>query len=130
MGQQWKDKFFDNFSQTDLDEVKIEKATTRYRFGGEKPVSAKERVIFPCFILGERTTLTADVVPRDVPFLMSKGEMKARGFKIDFDSLSIKDKCHELETTYNGHFKLPLWKDEEVNICMDEMTLEEKKNHD
>ena len=55
--------------------------------------------------------------------------MKARGFKIDFDSdsLSIKDKCHELETTYNGHFKLPLWKDEEVNICMDEMTLEEKK---
>ena len=129
MGQQWKDKFFDNFSQTDLDEVKIEKATTRYRFGGEKPVPAKERVTFPCFILGERTKLTADVVPRDVPFLMSKGEMKARGFKIDFDSdsLSIKDKCHELETTYNGHFKLPLWKDEEVNICMDEMTFEEKK---
>ena len=58
--------------------------------------------------------------------------MKARGFKIDFDSdsLSIKDKCHELETTYNGHFKLSLCKDEEVNICMDEMTLEEKKSHD
>ena len=79
--------------------------------------------------MGERTTLTADVVPRDVPFLMSKGEMKARGFKINFNSasLSIKDKCHELETIYNGHFKLPLWKDEEVNICMDEMTIEEKK---
>ena len=129
MGQQWKDRFFENFSKSDLEQVKIEKTSTRYRFGGEKPVPANERVTFPCFILGERTTLTADVVPRDIPFLMSKAEMKTRGFKIDFntDSLSVKDKCHELETTYNGHFKLPLWKEEEVNICVDEMTLEDKK---
>jgi len=129
MGQPWKDKFFDNFSQADLKEVKVEKTSTRYRFGGEAPILANERVIFPCYILGERTTLTADVVPRDVPFLMSKAEMKARGFKIDFDtdSLTVKGKCHELDTTYNGHFKLPLWKDEEVNLCISDMTHDEKK---
>ena len=129
MGQQWKDKFFNNFSETDLKEVKIEKASTRYRFGGEQPIPATERVTFPCYILGERTKLVADVVPRDVPFLMSKAEMKARGFKIDFDtdSLTVKDKCHELETTYNGHFKLPLWTYEEVELCVNEMTYDEKK---
>ena len=49
MGQQWKDKFFDNFFQTDLDEVKIEKATTRYRFGDEKPVPAKELLFLVLF---------------------------------------------------------------------------------
>ena len=85
-------KFFDNFSETDLEEVKIEKTSTQYRFGGEKPVPTTERVTFPCYILGEKTKLTADVVPRDVPFLMSKGEMKTRGFKIDFDT--VFDKCH------------------------------------
>ena len=129
MGQQWKEKFFGNFSESDMKEVKIDKTSTRYRFGGEKPIPATERVTFPCYILGERTKLTADVVPRDVPFLMSKAEMKRRRFKIDFDtdSLKVKDKCHELETTYNGHFKLPLWKYEEINLCVKEMTQDEKK---
>ena len=41
--------------------------------------------------------------------------------------MTIKDKCHELETTYNGHFKLPLWKYEEVNLSVNEMTADEKK---
>ena len=130
MGQSWKDRFFENFSDEDLKEVKAEKTTTRYRFGGEPAIMASKRVKFPCYILGERTTLTADVVPRNVPFLMSKAEMKRRGFKIDFNSdrLSVDDESYDLSTTHNGHFKLCLWKPEEVNICVTEMSLDEKKS--
>ena len=115
MGQYWKEKFFQNFSDDDLVQVK---SSAKYRFGGEGPVAAVERIEFPCYILGERTNIVADVVDSDIPFLMSKAEMKKRGFSIEFnsDTLHVNGKSYDLATTYNGHFKLNLWKQEEVNI--------------
>ena len=110
MGQQWKDQFFTNFSDEDLAEVKILTSKAKYKFGGDKPVPAIEKVEFPCYILGKRTTIVAYVVGRHFPFLISKTEIKRRGFTIDFntDTLNITGNKYELKTTYNGNFKLSL----------------------
>ena len=65
-------------SEKDLKEVQKGASTSVFKFGDESPVSSTEKVTFPCYILGKRTTLSADVVNRNIPLLISKGEMKKR----------------------------------------------------
>ena len=128
MGKEWKNTFFANMSDKDLSEVETYNSTAKFKFGGEKPVHATEKVKFPCYVLGERSFITADVVDRDIPLLTSKAEMKKRHFSINFnnDTLEVKGKSYALDTTPCGHFKLSLWNDDEVNICVNEMNDDEK----
>ena len=98
-------------------------------FGGEPPVKSPEKIQFPCYVRGKRLTMVADVVDRDIPLLISKPEMKARGFVLDFndETLTADEISHVLKTTTAGHFKIPLWKDEEVNVCITEMEKDEQR---
>ena len=129
MGKQWKDVFIDAMSDEDRNEIRHFKGGTGFRFGGEPTVRSTEKIEFPCYVLGERSTMIADVVDRDIPLLISKPEMKARGFILDFnnETLTVNGKSHVLQTTSTGHFKIPLWKDEEVNICITEMEFNEQR---
>ena len=80
----------------------------RFRFGGETPVRSVEKVEFPYYLFRKKTTLVADVVERDIPLLISKPEMKKRGFVVNFhdDSLEADGIKYDLQTTLSGHFKL------------------------
>ena len=128
MGSKWIENFISNMSEEDLKEVKKTNSTSAFKFGDEPAVSSAEKVTFPCYILGERTTLSADVVDRNIPLLISKGEMKKRKFILNFDqdTLECGGKKHDLNTTSKGHFKLPLWSEEECNVSFDEMSNKEK----
>ena len=110
MGRSWKEKFIEHLPKLDQEEVELMPTQSRFRFGGDDPVPAIERIKFPCYILGKRTSMIADVVDRDIPLLM----------------LSIEGAEHKLNTTSNGHLKLPLWNQEECNISFDEMDDKEK----
>ena len=83
MGKQWKDIFIDAMSDDDRNEIRHMKSGTVFRFGGEPPVKSVEKIQFPCYVLGKRSTLVADVVDRDIPLLISKPEMKKRGFILE-----------------------------------------------
>lgn len=85
IGQSQKGRFFRNFSIEDLQQVRVKETSTRYRFGREPSISPAEQIVFPCYLLGKRAALTDDVVPRNIPFLILKAEIKQRGFR-DFDT--------------------------------------------
>ena len=106
----------------------VEEPKSSFKFGDAPSVKSIENVTFPCYILGRRTTLSADVVDRNIPLLISKEEMKKRRFTINFqtDQLVVDGKEYDLSTTSKGHLKLPLWSEEECNICFDDMNEEEK----
>ena len=72
--------------------------------------------------------MVVDVVDRDIPLLISKQEMKERKFTLHLhnDTLSVDGVEHKLNTTSNGHLKLPLWNQHECNICFDDMNEKEK----
>ena len=109
MGQSWKERFFENFSNEDHQEVRVEEISTRYQFIGGPAISTSEGILFPCYILGKRAMFTADVVPRNVSFSMSKAEMKQRGFNdSDTDRFTVNGQCYDLSTTHNSHVKLCL----------------------
>ena len=98
MGLEWKDAFYEDMSNTDRKEVKTLPGGTGFKFGGESIVKSLGKYEFPCYIAGEKTTITADVVDRDIPLLISKAEIKKRGFKINLedDSLEIKGRRIDL----------------------------------
>ena len=50
--------------------------------------------------------------------------MKKRGFVLNFhdDSLEADGIKYDLQTTLSGHFKIPLWYQEEINICVNKMS--------
>ena len=87
-----------------------------------------EKVEFPCYLFGKKTTLVADVVERNIPFLIFKPEMKKRGFVLNFhdDSLEADGIKYDLQTTLSGHFKIPRWYQEEINLCLSEVSVAEQ----
>ena len=123
MGVDWRDNFFACLSEDDQNEIKFLQPHNRFKFGRENPVHSVEKVEFPCYLFGKKTTLVADVVERDIPLLISKPEMKKRGSVLNFndDSLEADGIKYNLQTTLSGHFKIPLWYQEEINLCVNEM---------
>ena len=101
MGVDWRDN---------QNEIKFLQPQNRFKFGGETLVRSVEKVAFPCYLFGKKTTLVADVVERDIPLLISRPEMKKRGFVLNFhdDSLEADGIKYDLQTTPSGHFKIPL----------------------
>ena len=82
MGVEWKEHYFSGLSDADKLKVKHLKPSSRFKFGGEKPVESIEKLEFPVYIFGKESTLIADVVDRRVPLLISNGEMKKRQFTL------------------------------------------------
>ena len=99
-----------------------------FKFGGENTVPSVEKVEFPCYLFGKKTRLVADVVKRDIPLLISKPEMRKKGFVLNFDDDSLEADVikYDLRTTLNGHFKIPLWYQDEINLCVNEMSEAER----
>ena len=60
---------------------------------------------------------------RDIHLLISRPEMKKRGFVLNFnnDFLETHGIKYDLQTTLSGNFKIPLWYQEEINLCVNEM---------
>ena len=69
-----------------------------------------KKIKFPCVIAGTKTTITSDVVERDIPLLLSRPEMKKHGFILNMkdDTLEVEDRKVELDTTSSGYYYLPL----------------------
>ena len=83
LGIEWKDAFFGNMSKKDCQSIKELSADRYFKIWGEGNVKSVAKYEFPVYIFGGRTTITADVVKRDIPLLISKGEMKKHSFVLD-----------------------------------------------
>ena len=62
MGVNWRDKFFASLSEDDQNEIKFLQPQNRFKVGGENRVRSVEKVEFPGYLFGKKTTLVADVV--------------------------------------------------------------------
>ena len=66
----------------------------------------------PAYIGNQRVFIEVDIVPKDIPLLLSKAFMKKGGMLLDFqhDTLQMNDQIIPLNTTSTGHYLLPLTK--------------------
>ena len=68
-------------------------------------------------ISGERTSIKTDVVPKDIPLLLSKKAMKETKVNIDFvnDKIEILGKDLDMHCSTSGHYCIPIYLIDEID---------------
>ena len=102
--------FMDNMSASDKLKMYEEPSNTSFTFGDGRSVKSNRRIVLPCHIAGIAGCIKTDVVPCNIPLLLSRAAMKKGKMKMDFDKdvATFMDKNIALATTVSGHYSLPL----------------------
>ena len=119
VGEKWLEEFTSNLSNEDKELIRTTEAKTKYRFGGSEPIEASDSIRIPCIMAGKKTFLFADVVKRNIPFLISKQEMAKRRFKLDLgdSTVEVDGESVPLITTQSGLLGISLSDYAEVDIA-------------
>ena len=96
----------------DQDKAKIvfRDSTNVYRFGDSKTIPATRKVDIPVVIGSKHFTLNTDVVPNDIPLLLSKKSIKTVNMTLDFknDNATVFGEPEQLIVTNFGHYAIPI----------------------
>ena len=109
-GQVWYDEYISTLSERDRGEVKEAESKSIFRFGDGVETKSTKCVSVPVFIGSNRFVLDLEVVPNQIPLLISKGAMKQMGMQLDFaqDVAIVNGENVKLICTSTGHYCLPL----------------------
>ena len=102
-----------------------------FLFGNQGRLKSIAKYTIPAKIGGEDNYLKIDVIPSDIPLLLSKGEMKRLGMSLDIknDKGFINGKPLILTTTNAGHYVVDLLqsKEEIEEVCVTELDEDNEK---
>ena len=81
-----------------------------YRFGDGNLIPAILNVNLPVTIAEKQVYINTDIMPNDIPLLLSRQAMKKAGMTIDFenDQAIVFGRHEKLITTSSGHYALPI----------------------
>ena len=107
-GAIWMQCLQDSLSESDLNSVEEFPSQTCFKFGDGSKVISKKKIKFPAYIGNKRVFIITDVIPNDIPLLLSKESMKKGKAKLNFinDSITIFGNEIPLQTTSTGHYLL------------------------
>ena len=111
VGSVWVDQFIETLSEGDLKGVSEERCVTKYRFGDGQEVLSDVKITLPVVIGGVKQNLTASVVSKELPLLLSFEFLNRNRCVINFGRLVMKvgDLNIQLKrTSESGHLLLPL----------------------
>ena len=109
-GQKWYESYMDTLTDEELNSIEAKDTDSIFRFGDSPPVTAKKKVLLPMKIHNVKLLLETEVVPSDVPLLMSKETMKRAGAKMDFvnDKIELFGIEQPMICTSSGHYAIPI----------------------
>ena len=110
-GRKWYENYYSDLSDYDKKCVQEMCSDSLFTFGGGVTKKSLKRVILPCYILGKRSTVEADIVDSEIPLLLSRKAMKKGQVVLDFarDIATVAGKEVKLLNTKSGHYLLPLY---------------------
>jgi hypothetical protein len=81
-------------SAKDQAKVVSTEGSKTYKFGAGESVRSLRKVGFHAYVAGNRVNFLVDIIPGDLPFLISLKTMRERGFIIDCerDTVSLRVK--------------------------------------
>ena len=90
--------------------IREEPANTSFTFGDGRPFKSARKMMLPCSIGDAEGYIQADVVPCNIPLLLSRVAMKKGKMTINSedDTATLMGKSISLPTTVSGHYCLPL----------------------
>ena len=111
-GEKWLEEYKNTL---DLEEIKAAEATLEqsksvFRFGDGVETKSKFSIVVPAQIGAKMIKLKIEIVPCDIPLLISKPTMVKLGMVIDFATGKARalDQDLELRTTQSGHYCIPI----------------------
>ena len=115
-GKLWYENFKNTLQDSQEKMLIPEASHAAFRFGDSKPVQALFKVNLPLKFKGKQVYVATEVVPSEVPLLLSKNTMKQAGANIDFrnDKLALFGIEQPLVNTSTGHYAIP------VQYCTEE----------
>ncbi|KAI4873784.1 hypothetical protein NFI96_002219, partial [Prochilodus magdalenae] len=136
-GEKWLDNYVDGLKQSELE---IQTSTKAFRFGDGRLVYSTKRVKIPAVIGQTECHIETEVVPVDIPLLLSKTSLKRAGAVLDIenDKATMFKQPVKLELTSSGHYCVNIkannnsaenviQNDEEVLTVTEKMTKQEKQ---
>ncbi|XP_045105480.1 uncharacterized protein LOC123500989 [Portunus trituberculatus] len=109
-GIDWLESYTQTLSEEEKSKIEEQESGTVFRFGDGVEYKSMKKVKFPVNIIGNRASVTSDVVDCSIPLLFSKKAMKRAQMKIDLenDTAIIHGKTVDLSCTPSGHYYLPI----------------------
>ena len=90
--------------------MKSKQSATKFHFGDGKIYTSIENMLIPAEIGGLKVNIETDVVPCDLPLLLSKYSMQKANTKLDFENNKATMFGREIDLTFttSGHYCIPL----------------------
>lgn len=109
-GERWLSDFIESMSEEDKKKIEEKSTSSSFTFGDGRPVPSLRRLILPCMIVGIKCSLQTDVVPCNIPLLLSRAAMKKAAMIVDYgnDNAIFGGRQVKLSLTSSGHHFLPL----------------------
>ena len=109
-GENWFNEYTESLSEDEVASIQYVDSQALFRFGDSEPVRSTKKALIPMMIGGKRLQLATEIVPSDVPLLLSKEAMKIAEAGIDFksDSITLFGNKQPLICTTSGHYAIPI----------------------
>ena len=123
-GSKWMDHYLKSLPKDMAIKVKGPFESKRnFQFGNQGVMRSQKKYVLPARISGMDTTIETDVIPSDIPMLLSKADMKRMGCSLFMltDQAEIMGKMIDLKTTSAGHYVLPLLDHDCCNVATEEV---------
>ena len=125
-GSTWMNEFLHTLPQDEAEKVKHSDSDAKFRFGDGAEYKSSKELIIPVVIAGKHQFMKVDVVPCEIPLLISVGSMKRMNMTLDCgnDIAYVYGKRIELSCTTSDYYCLPVNIGYSyINIILDASTL-------
>lgn len=104
--EKWLDHYVGQLTQDELLKMKDVKSARPFKFGDGRIVHSTKKVKIPAVIAQTKCHIETEVVPADIPLLLSKTSLKRAGAVIDIenDKALMFKKPVKLQLTSSGHY--------------------------
>ena len=109
-GEPWLRTYLGNLSDADRLKIHFEPSARSFTFGDGQSVVSNRKLTLPCWMGGVSGAVVTEVVPCNIPLLLSRKSMKANGMILDFcrDEVKVGGRVIKLRITKSGHCALPI----------------------
>ena len=120
-GEVWLDEYLKSLTNEDQAKVKKYSSKSVYRFGDGEQIQATHGASIPAVIGNTKVKINTDIIPKDLPLLLSKSFMKRADMVLDFhtDTAKALGEVVQLATTSSGHYTIPLTRPCQIITKMD-----------
>ena len=109
-GESWFNTFQESLNDNERNKIQFQDSNSQYKFGDGAQITAITSATIPVVIGTTKGQMNVDIVPSNIPLLLSKDSMKRANMKLNFenDTITAFGESINLIITKSGHYAVPI----------------------